>query len=572
MSTLAVPVSKSRRVTPLEITDTRRLQKYLLSLHPYYVDMQERWDFYYNSYMGGKNFTFNTRYNYLIKYGLENDDFYTARRKRAFYLNMCKHPINFYMSTLFREDPQFHTDDGVIESSYFTPFLENADMQGTPFNLFISNCARYALAEGVSYIFLDVTAPEGYESIVTEADRVNVGLRPFVTQLHPQNVTNWRHDRMGDLEEVVFTILRYNTEDDEAAWSTPIVSEYWWYSRDEFAVYNHRTQLIAQGPNPFKKEGQPGIIPLIPMYHIKVDNMIGESLLVDASDVNKTIYNWCSAIDESMFKQMFAQAVIKSKDKPSSIGVGTDWAIHLRPDRDEDFGYVAPPIDPIQIGWESIQKLSEYIYVLTGLKQIAQVIAGQYYNQSGIAKEWDFSEVEKMLSDKASNIEQAANRCLELYAMWHGKEYPEFYELSRNYTVSSISVDIDSATKAMSLELPPTAVGELKRKVIDKMLPGLTNATKDVIYEELKTSIDKAIDELSRQEKAKREADTRAEEMANMTPEERQQMMQEQMGGNQDQKQEQVQPTASEQNPPVEEKKFDMSKSGGKRPAFGKNL
>lgn len=80
---------------------------------------------------------------------------------------------------------------------------DNIDLQGNSLHTFTASICEETISHGFAGILVDFPKAEG---IVTRADEIRAGVRPYFVHIHPQNVLGWESEIIGGAEE--FTQLR----------------------------------------------------------------------------------------------------------------------------------------------------------------------------------------------------------------------------------------------------------------------------------------------------------------------------------------------------------------------------
>jgi hypothetical protein len=160
----------------------------LNSSHWLYTRNRDRWEFLYNSYVGGEDYR---KAGYLTKYVLETPGEYTARLANTPLDNQCQSVIATYISFLFREEPD--RELGSLEyDAAAEEFLKDATLDGQSLNSFMKQVSIWASVFGSCWIVM--TKPNLGQ--VTAADEQAMGIRPYVNLCSPLVASDWRWERM----------------------------------------------------------------------------------------------------------------------------------------------------------------------------------------------------------------------------------------------------------------------------------------------------------------------------------------------------------------------------------------
>lgn len=466
--------------------------------HPLYQKNCQFWSFYEDHYEGGPSYpgklnpvalvtgpatnlfreegAFGTRL-YLWQYPLETNKTYQHRLVRALPVNIVAPVIDLYCSTVGKQENVLIDDGGLQE------FMDDADMQGQSFLEFLSGCRTHAATRGHTFILVDSTKASG--PLNTNADVKAQRIRPYLVEILPENLLNWRLDETGQPTEILYQVekevqgnLLESREEDKPDKQL----RYW--NKAEWIVYRkdgNRHVEVDRGSNPL------GRVPLIPLYHHRKHPFLGKSLIKDAAKIQQLLVNWASGFDEALEKQLFAQPVLYSNKEPSAVGVGISTCLHLNPDDKEDFKFTAPPTAPFEAGWDAFYRMVALANKHMGMKASAIMEKENATSpQSGVARAWDFYEADKIMSAMALNEQETAKNVLDLVAEWKGGSYRGNVQYSTKYDLSTVADDISDLLSMQMAGAPPTARREVMRRICAKKLPSLPQDVQKQIDAELK--------------------------------------------------------------------------------------
>jgi hypothetical protein len=418
---------------------------------------------------------------YLWQYPLEKDEKYRHRLARAFYVNIVAPVVDFYAAVISKTDNVSWTG----EAPEFETFWNNCDLQGQSYLQFMTAARSHAAAIGHTFILCDNTKAQG--DIVTQRDVIEQGIRPYLVEIWPENMLNWRLDRNGEPLEILYC------SDDEVPGSIADVApqaigrRYYYWTREFWQVYTEQpsakpdeTVLVLEDEGTHTL----GRIPITVLYHKRVQPFLGVSLLKDSAKIGHILSNWASALDESFEAHMFAMPVLTSRKSPTDAGVGSSTVLHLNPDEKEKFEYVAPDTGPFAASWDAFYRMVELANKHMGIAPTA-VGSGKVDAKSGVSKAWDFFESEKILSRMAGNEQDVSDVLFKLAAEWAGGDYDGGPSYKTQFDLSTAEDDINDLISLQSAGVPPTARKEMMRQVVFKKLPNLPDDKRDAINKEV---------------------------------------------------------------------------------------
>jgi len=477
-------------------------QKALEARHPLYGAQAAAWQYFADQYAGGPGYATKTnplpqtggaglfkpgtegtagsgkQYStvyYVWQYPLEITEKFVHRLNRACCVNICAPVVDFYCATVGKPENVLITPDPAFEE-----LLGDMDRQGHGYHQFMAAARTHATVRGLTFLLVDSTRAAG--EVVTERDARDQGIRPYVVEILPEHLLNWRLDEAGRPVEILYRVKRevpgsiLDPEQGQQPW------EYRYWDAAGWAVYRDAGNAVVEvdrGPNPL------GVVPLVALYHRRGEEpFAGESLLKDAGKIQQLVTNWASALDEAFETSMFAVPVVKSKDTPQRVGAGSAVILHLNPEEKEDFYYVTPDTQPFQAGWDAFYRMIQLANKHMGIAPKA-ITTDKIEEQSGVAKEWDFFEAEKILAAMALNEQEAAKEVLRLMGLWLNREFAGSIQYATRYDLSTAKEDLDDLVAMQTAGAPATAQRELMRRFVAKKLTSLSDEARTKIDREI---------------------------------------------------------------------------------------
>jgi hypothetical protein len=421
---------------------------------------------------------------YLWKYPLEKNEKYRHRLQRAVYINVVQPVVDFYAASVGKGENVLLSNDPNYEW-----FEDDADLQGTSFLQFMAMARINAAVRGHTFLLMDSTSAA--TPLITEYDVKQQKVRPYLYEILPENMLNWRLDDYGQPLEILFRVeldvpgsLLDKVPSDAQGKGAARKVQYRYWSREIWQVYE---QGSPHATIEFKSEGthKLGKIPLAVLFHKRLKPFSGEGLLKDSAKIGQLMTNWVSALDEAFEVQMFAIPVWTSKVSPTDGGVGVTTVLHLDPEKGEKFEYVTPSTQPFESSWEAFYRMLQLANKAMGISPKAITSGGKSDPQSGVSKEWDFQETEKVMCRMALNEQEAAESCFDLLEAWTGTKWKGSIQYAQNYDLASAQDDINDLISLQSAGLPKTARQELMRRVVAKKMPNLPEDKHAAIQKEI---------------------------------------------------------------------------------------
>lgn len=425
--------------------------------HQFYMRNRDRWQFLYESYVGGQEYRNG---GHLNRYQLENSAEYQNRLRNTPLSNECQSVIQTYISFLFRTPPERH-----MEGWEYLPdveeFLRDCDMEGRDLDSFMKQAAIWSSVFGHSWIIM--TKPSvGAE---TQGQEIALGSRPYLNLITPLVMSDWRWERTINgryrlvyikyVEEVVdkITIIK--------EW-TPEIIKTW-----EMDTYAQRATIRSIEVNEL------GEIPAIIVYNQRsVVKGVGVSDINDIADLQKMIYNLTSENEQAIRLDGHPSLVVPES---AQLGSGAGALIILREGADAGQNPYYLESNGVSVAniHSSIDKLRESI---DKISFTGGVRATESRTMSGVAMETEFALLNAKLSEKADNLELAEEQMWELYGLytnreWQGEiKYPDSFNIrdeQREFTIlqQAKAASTDPAVLRVIDEQILEALGEEKERL-----------------------------------------------------------------------------------------------------------
>lgn len=460
------------------MAESDKLTDAVLHKHPDYVQAEKIYAFFEQSYTGGREYMEGGKNN-LFKHTFEDEQGHKDRLERAYYYNYCAPIVNTYNSFIYGQEVQ--RDYGTLaENALFQMFLKNADKQGNGYEEVCRTASKWASVTGIQYWLIDKPAESGN----TLKDEIDKELYPYIIRLSPRSVLDWGLDHYGN---PLWIKVKEDAEDRETfTEKAKKVERYRIWYRDHWELYE--VELSSGGGSRAIKadEGEHpvGEVPIVPVVHVSEQPMSGLSLIEDIAYVNRAIYNWCSLLDEILYRQTFSQLVMPEDPKSpiSDQALGTARGLGFPPEARHAPHFISPDASQATVISEQIKDGVEEIYRLASLEGGS----GVEKDASGISKAYDFTLTNNTLVSKAINMEDAETRALRIWAKWEGINEPNIsvaYE--REYDIIRLADELANAIQAKTMKISPTFDKELKKRIANRMIPRLPDKVKKQIEQEI---------------------------------------------------------------------------------------
>ena len=438
----------------------------MLDTHKDYKENINLWEYYIRSFNGGYDFMVG---QYLNRYNLELDNEYNQRLANTPCDNHCKNIIQIYSSFLFRVKPS--RDFGAMaDEPSLESFLKDTDLDGNSFDSVMKQAQNYASIYGHCFMILD--KPKVITN--TRADELQQDIRPYLSIITPENVLDWNFKReINGKYTLDFLKIREEVDRDGG-----IYMRLWYLDRiDTVYMKDERTEPVVIDT----ADNLIGKIPAVILFNAKSHKRgIGQSDLVDIADLQKSIYNEYSEI-EQLVRLTNHPSLVKTAGVNASAGAG---AVIEMPEEME------PNLKPylLQPSGQNLQAIMESISTkVNAINRIAHTGAVRTTKQqvsSGIALQTEFEMLNARLSEKADNLEIAEEQLFRLYALFQNATFDGEINYPDSFNIRDYAADLVyyQQAKAMNLDSPTFAKEvdkEIARAVIDD------NEKLNMIFEEI---------------------------------------------------------------------------------------
>ena len=385
--------------------------------HPQYSGMMRRWEYFIRSYLGGKEYHDG---KFLQQYLLELESEYLKRLNYTPLDNHARNVIDIYSSFLFRVPPTRElgtlSDDPSVDQ-----FLKDADFEGRSFDALMREVQNYASVYGHCWILVDKPST----NVMTRAEELEQGIRPYINIYTPENVLDWKYTRSPQgYYYLEYVKVRESIESDKEVYKI-------WYEDKIDTVFlptNNRDEpVLAESiPNPIMR------IPAVILYNQRSPMRgIGVSDLTDIADLQKCIYNELSEI-EQIIRISNHPSLVKTRDTEAVGGAGS--IIEIPDNLDANLKpYILQPSGSNLDG--VIKSIMHKVDAINRLSHVGAIRSTGERVQSGIALRTEFQLLNARLAQKAKLMELAEEQIWRLFALWQETVfdgeivYPESFDI-----------------------------------------------------------------------------------------------------------------------------------------------
>ena len=435
--------------------------------HQHYKGMMPRWEYFIRSYLGGKEYQDG---KFLQPYQLEFENEYHKRINFTPLDNHCRNIIDIYSSFLFRVEP-VREYGSLTEDMSVEQFKDDADLEGRSFNALMREAQRFASIYGHVWLLMDKPST----NVMTRAEELDQGIRPYLNIYTPENVLDWHYTR-NDAGYYYLDYLKIREEQTAEG-------EYYklWYLDKIDCVFVSSTsrdepKLISSLPNPLMK------IPAVILYNQRSPMRgLGVSDLTDVADLQKAIYNEFSEI-EQIIRLSNHPSLVKTKDTDAGAGAGS--IIEIPENLDANLKpYILQPsgsnLDSV------LASINHKVEAINRLTHVGTLRATAERVQSGIALRTEFELLNARLSEKSKLMELAEEQIWRLFADWQETVFDGEIEYPSTFDIRDWATDLELLQQAKASNIKSATFA----KEIDKQI-ARTVIEDDTTLEQIDSEID----------------------------------------------------------------------------------
>lgn len=434
----------------------------VVSANTTYNNLEDRWQFYLESYQGGEEYRNS---GHLTKYVNETGPEYQARLNSTPLDNHCRSVVSVYTSFLFRDCPE--RDLGTLAMDpMLEDFLKDADLDGRSLDAFMKEVSIWSNVFG--HCFILMSKPN--IGALTVADEQAAGVRPYVSLLTPLVVMDWSWTRNA-VGRYTLDMIKYvedvNGDEQVIKQWTPDVITTW-------TVDTNKQEVTGE----YSEPNGLGKVPAVIAYGNRGPiRGVGVSDLSDIADHQKKIYNEYSEVEQSI-RLNGHPALVKTPDVEASAGAG---AIVQMPDN------LDPGLKPYMLNVSTdiaaiYNSISNSVDAIDKMANTGAIRATQSRSLSGVAMETEFTLLNAKLSEKADNLELAEEQLWKLYAEYQGTQFSGKIEYPSSFNIRDDMKELQKLQIAKASATDPRVL-----QVIDHELVEALGEDADIIMPEMAT-------------------------------------------------------------------------------------
>lgn len=462
--------------------------------HPEYDKLLCEWNFYKDTYDGGKQWFEKN----IFKYVKEGDTEYTERVERAYRFNHTREVVDLVNKYIFKAEVGRKED----AEDYIKQFWSNATLQKRDMEHFMQITSALSSIYGRVWIVVDNT---NTTSGLSKAEAKKAGTRTYCYTVSPQDVIDVSFGEDGELNWIKIREIERD-DADPFSYSGEIKHRIRIWTRNEWFLYrSHSTGLYAKNYQLEEKGFHGlGIVPVTYLDHNETESPFSStSLIAEIAYMDRAVANYLSNLDAIIQDQTFSQLVIPadaiafSEADDKNIGeklleFGTKRIFLYGGEAQNKPDFISPDPKQANVILAMINKIISEIYHTVGMagERTKQDNAVGIDNSSGVAKAYDFERMNAMLATKAKALEFCENRIVRIVKAWHSDlkdlmDVEDYVHYSRDFDVRNLSNEFDIANNLAIINGPKTLRREQMKSLVDKLYPHLAQKLKEEIRKDV---------------------------------------------------------------------------------------
>jgi len=380
---------------------------------------------------------------YLPRLTEEPEPDYAARKLRSPFYNATWRTISGLVGMVFRKPPTEVMPPAV------TPMLDDIDMQGTPFNVFVNNVTTDVLTTGRLGLLVDHPAalvnPDG--STPTVAQVQAAGLRPFLAMYAAEASINWKTRRVNNKQVLSLVVLKETAALPKDEFEDTDEQQYRVLALDP-KTNLYRVRLFKIGLDGKDQQIGVDLFPLMnnaPMTEIPfifigvngVDIDADEPPLIDLADLNLSHYRTSADYEHGCHFTALPTAWIagyadtvdgqgKPVTKSFHIGSPVVWTFADPNAKAEFLEFKGQGLTTLK---ENLDRKEQQMAVLGARMLAAEKKQAETATTSAIHRSGENS----ILASIAISISLAVKRAMDIFSLWAGGTPNVEFDLNRDF-------------------------------------------------------------------------------------------------------------------------------------------
>ncbi len=417
---------------------------------------QDEWKFAGEAYNGEGGFA---DAEVLEQFSRESDDRFGERKdsSKREYENIFVSKVSRYVGYLYKQPPVRVTNSDVLGA-----IVNNIDRSGNTVDVFMSSFTKNAKVRGVNLMLIDETQ----DSAIDRKDQIDNQLLPYVVEILPERVTDYKIDAFGKFEYVAFSdVINESTYREEKKLE---VIRY--YDKEEWRVYDG-DEIIDSGPHGL------GVCPVLIFAEKGKFESTGE--FTQIAGMSKKLFNLDSELKLLLRGQTFSILTIHSdKGAKPDIELGTNNALIYSGDKAPSF--ISSDVGQPKTYAEKIEETK------ASMDRVAYDVSGSNGRETAEALSIKFQSLNSSLNSfaqRVEDIERSAWNIICAKLQVNPEDISLFYNM--DFDIIDIEKEISTLDSINSIvDLPLYRATKLK-SIIKADLPSVDQEGMDALFMEV---------------------------------------------------------------------------------------
>lgn len=433
---------------------------------------------------------------YLDRFPREELPKFRRRQGSAFYSNFIEPVVNLRLSYLTRKGLMrdgLEEEEGEASFPLTVDWMADVDGRGNSLDtVYRDTILIRAAVLGWCPVLIDKPpVPEGYSKQQADDDGLLLRLIP----LFPANLYDWYVDDRGAFVWCKIVTAEHGRPDPFGPFVCRTTYTYWYV--DHASIYV--TERHEEGEETLVHEQvlphQWGKVPVEIFRHSPCadDPVRGVSMVASLVPIARRLFNVDSEMDEHLRQSVFAFLQVPTSgtlgiNDDGELVIGSGNALPVPLDSSRDYKWVSPDASVATTLKERSETLVESIYRI-GRTEFTK---GKASDASGVSRSFEFETTNRAIADFANSFARSDERLLRLVAIATG-DSRDRSALRTIRTTAPSNFDVEEMTKEIEeaistiigVKVGATATGEIRKRVIRKMLPNIDPAKLEEIDQEI---------------------------------------------------------------------------------------
>ena len=469
-----------------------------ITLYPYegYQDNLKVWSYMELSHQGGKRYKDgkDSEDNDIFQMHRKEDAADAKKRKgRSSVVNYCRFFSDRFSGYLAKKEPNRCAKD---EDSDWATFMDDATGSKMSFGDFVREWQKRALRLSPYWARIDTQSAEMIPIERTALEQRSSGRRPLVSLADPRNIIDYE---IADNGEVIRILVREERRFKVDAtmkevvqvvftdWTPEVFQRYIKVGEKDVGNFTDLdpVKVIPAGEpqrNPW------GFVPFVPLHFGDAEDenpMFSPSMTHDVANFQRDVFRLLSLLYEELFDRTFTTTVIFGADENDVAPQLDSTLLCIR----EKGG----SIDKAGSDTRQTDALLDALhFAVRNTFRVAQFEASGDAKEtrtaeSGEKRRRDLEGLYQVMASYSTRTGTAENRLIMMWELMTKKEAGRFACSShpRDFDIQTIDEDLDQLLLMITARMPITFLNEIRRGIVDKMRPHLSEKSWRKIEQEL---------------------------------------------------------------------------------------